>query len=56
MNLTEFIAAIESELGTVTHDPSVRMMEIEIEDTQEDLVKTIFGVKLENGRLRVVVG
>lgn len=51
MNLTELIAAIEDSIGTVTHDPSVREMPVEIDDTNSDLTLTIFEVKVDRGRL-----
>jgi hypothetical protein len=56
VNLAELIAGIEGELGTSISDFNIQAIPIEIDDTQEDLVKTIFGVSLENGRLMIRVG
>jgi hypothetical protein len=56
MNLAELIAGIEGELGTGISDFNIQGIPVEVDDTQEDLVKAILGVWLENGRLVIRVG
>lgn len=57
MNVGELVAAIEAQLKTGISDPTIQSRTIEIDDTQEDLVKTIFKVYTdENSNLVIQVG